>query len=574
MEINELEYTSIFIESSENLGVVFDSYKKLGPDTEAFLDKIEDAVEELNKKADEAKINLKGDISSYKTALGCSKTPEPIDIRKVKPLKNQIKQFRTKLEGMLNRLARIKDKVAYGGNYIRAIIKRPKVYGHNMDDEKYDKTNGNIREVNRAIDWVEKAMIDLFNLVDQDINILTIVDKIYASNHIFEGAEELPAGCYIGEDQADIAEMLPGSSDRVSEANYYMFNTMDKKTGTAPGYIKGNHNMASYGEDDPADNNDDNDKSLDDYRHKSTEDEWDELPNRNAKKKAAVIDDDDDEPASTSSSTSSNSGPVNYYYYTYQNSLNKNTDSFNKYRTDDHSTGKQINSNNTNTSTEDEDDKEYKTIGKEEAVEESTAPWELNIFPKPITEDVGDADDDKPQADHPVRDAMIDADRKMQNVYQNVKKSGQAAKQLYRSATRPVRRAKDWLNKEIAKWKDADETEIKEQLADPNARKNIFYAIKAAIDNGAYLKAGILLNPVILGLHLLKRGWGKHSEERIRNEMILELQREMEIIDEKIKDAEYNHDNKAKYQLMRFKTEVQKKLWRVTGGKGKVSKFL
>ena len=121
---------------------------------------------------------------------------------------------------------------------------------------------------------------------------------------------------------------------------------MDKKTGTAPGYIKGNHNMASYGEDDPADNNDDdNDKSLDDYRHKSTEDEWDELPNRNAKKKAAVID-DDDEPASTSSSISSNSGPVNYYYYTYQNSLNKNTDSFNKYRTDDHSTGKQINSNN------------------------------------------------------------------------------------------------------------------------------------------------------------------------------------------------------------------------------------
>ena len=56
--------------------------------------------------------------------------------------------------------------------------------------------------------------------------------------------------------------------------------------------------------------------------------------------------------------------------------------------------------------------------------------------------------------------------------------------------------------------------------------------------------------------------------------MILELQREMEIIDEKIKDADYNHDNKAKYQLMRFKTEVQKKLWRVTGAKGRVSKFL
>lgn len=583
MEINEFEYESIFIESSENLGVVFDSYKKLGADTEAFLDKIEDAVNDLNKKADEAKINLKGDISSYKSALGCKKEAEPIDIRKVKSLKAQIKGFRFKLDTMLSRLARIKDKVAYGGNYLRAIIKRPKVYGHDMNDEKYTKTNNNIREVNRAIDWVEKAMIDLFNLVDQDLNILTIVDKIYASNKIFEGSEELPGGCYIGETDADIAQMLPGSADKVDEAGNYMYNSLDKKTGTAPNYLKGNHDMARYGEDDPAEVVEP--KDLEDYRHKDIDDS-DDIPRSSRSKAKPVIDDDDED--DTPVTKSSNNAPVNYYYYTYQNSLNKNTDSFNKYKTDDHSTGKQINSNNGKIpeqgdfdkyKKDDEDEeKEYKTIGTEEAVEvtaesdhnESANPWELNIFPEAITEatvteDVGDADDDKPQADHPVRDAMIDVDRAMQSKFQDVRKTGQAVSHLYRTATRPVRRVKEFLNNQIAKWKDADETEIKERLADPNARKNIFHAIKVAIDNGAYLKAGILLNPVILGLHLLKKGWGKHSEERIKNEMILELQQEMNIIDEKIKDADYNHDNKAKYQLMRFKTEVQKKLWRVAG---------
>ena len=575
MEMTELEYTSIFIESSENLGVVFDSYKKLGTDTEAMLDKIESAVNDLNKNGDEAKIDLKSDISTYKTQLNCEKKPDVIDIRKVKATKAKIRMFRLKLDTMLSRLARIKDKVAYGGNYLRGILIRPKVYGKNMDDEKYTKTNNNIREVNRAIDWVEKAMIDLFNLVDQDLNILTIVDKIYASNKIFE-SNELPGGCYIGETDADIAQILPDSGDKVDEAGNYMYNTLDKKSGTAPSYIKGNHDMAKWGEDDPSDG--DNDKSLDDYRHKDADDPFmDDIPNKKSKSKISIPDDDDDEDTDSKPTKGSSSGPVNYYYYTYQNSLNKNTDSFNKYRTDDHSVGKQINSNNsTNTSSTEKDDNdnkddEYKTIGTESV----SSPWGLNIFPEStMTEDVGDADDDKPQADHPVRDAMMDVDRKLNNTYQKVKQGGQTVHQLYRSATKPVRRVKEFLNNQIAKWKDADETEIKERLADPNARKNIFHAIKVAVDNGAYLKAGILLNPVILGLHLLKKGWGKHSEERIRNEMILELQREMEIIDEKINDARNNGDNKAKYQLMRFKTEVQKKLWRVTGAKGRVSKFL
>jgi hypothetical protein len=57
--------------------------------------------------------------------------------------------------------------------------------------------------------------------------------------------------------------------------------------------------------------------------------------------------------------------------------------------------------------------------------------------------------------------------------------------------------------------------------------------------------------------------------------MQLELQKEMEILDEKINDAKENamHGDEAekaqarkdKYKLMRFKTELQKKLWRVQG---------
>ena len=76
-----------------------------------------------------------------------------------------------------------------------------------------------------------------------------------------------------------------------------------------------------------------------------------------------------------------------------------------------------------------------------------------------------------------------------------------------------------------------------------------------------------MLNPVFLFLSVTK-GVGRHKKEfRIRNEMIGELKTELQVIDEKIKDADRAGDNKAKYQLMRLKNEINKKLLRVGGDK-------
>ena len=53
--------------------------------------------------------------------------------------------------------------------------------------------------------------------------------------------------------------------------------------------------------------------------------------------------------------------------------------------------------------------------------------------------------------------------------------------------------------------------------------------------------------------------------KRIRAEMIGEIKQEIEIIQEKIKDADAAGDKAAKYKLMRLKNELQKKLLRVGG---------
>ena len=184
-----------------------------------------------------------------------------------------------------------------------------------------------------------------------------------------------------------------------------------------------------------------------------------------------------------------------------------------------------------------------------------------------INEAVGDADDDKPESDHPIKDTLTDIDRGLTKVQQGAKKKVQDIQNVGKAFVKPFARTASWINNMVNRWRDMDETKAKEKLADPHARKNLFHAIKTAIAGGSLLKAGLLLNPVFLALSAYKLATEKGRDFRMRNEMIGELKAEIEIIEEKIRDADSKRDYKAKYQLMRFKNEINKKLLRVGGGK-------
>ena len=182
-----------------------------------------------------------------------------------------------------------------------------------------------------------------------------------------------------------------------------------------------------------------------------------------------------------------------------------------------------------------------------------------------LNEAVGDADDMKPESDHPVRETLQDIDRNLLKVQQGAKKKVQSVMNVGRTFMKPAKRTHQWVTKLVNDWKDNDENKIKEKLADPTARKNIFNAIAWSIKTGSFLKAGLLLNPIFLFLTITKNVGKNKKEFRLRNEMIGELKTELKVIDEKIKDADYNHDNQAKYKLMRLKNEIEKKLARVGG---------
>lgn len=208
-----------------------------------------------------------------------------------------------------------------------------------------------------------------------------------------------------------------------------------------------------------------------------------------------------------------------------------------------------------------------KTAGKfKEGAEENIG------FVVMYTEDVAAADM-KPESDHPIRDRLMDFDRETTKVQQAAKKKVQEVQQGAKAFAKPVQRSMQWVGKMVHEWRDMDENKLKEKIADPHARNNLFSAIGSAIKYGSLAKAGLLLNPVFLFLSITKGINHNRNITRLRNEIMGELDAEIEIINEKIHQADQDKKPHEKYKLMRFRKELEKKKLRVGGGK-KISRVL
>lgn len=423
-------------------------------------------------------------------------------------------------------------------------------------DMQYEYTEEEISALRNLISFKEYVMLGLEN--SDDINAL--------SKEIYNLYEHFPESV-MDEECSDIVQLLPESLTDT--------NASHKKTGNVPDYIGKNHDPAKWGEEDdePVEDTPAN-KTLDDYKRPSAKDDdkEDGIKPYDGPTGVDKVDKSDDKMTDLAKDldhTAPNSKErqqaiQNIYYYTYNNSLNKTTNDNHAVHSvkDDHSTNKRVNSDNIN----DKDNKEDNEFrGLERKI------WELDL--SPFIEEVGDADDNKPTSDNPIRDTMIDVDRAMMKGQQKAKKAVQSVVTTGKAIAKPFVRTKDWITSVINNWKDKNETELKEKMVDPHSRSTLFSALRKAIRTGALIKAGILTTPVFAFLAIRNAATKGKRDFRIRNEIIGELKTEMEIIDEKIKDASAKGDNKAKYELMRFKNELKKKLLRVEGG-SKVRKMI
>lgn len=185
-----------------------------------------------------------------------------------------------------------------------------------------------------------------------------------------------------------------------------------------------------------------------------------------------------------------------------------------------------------------------------------------DFFSLPLTEEVGSADDAKPQSDNPLRDGMMDIHRTITGAKNNIITIGKA---VGGALATPVKKIAEGLQNVMNFWKNKSEQQIKEELADPKKRNDLYANVRRAIGIYAWWFIG-LWNPLIWYLQITKL-WDRRPEniQRLRTEMEGELKTEIQIVKEKIADANSKGDTKAKYQLMRFENELNKKLKNITG---------
>ena len=365
-------------------------------------------------------------------------------------------------------------------------------------------------------------------------------------------------------------------TESVSFTEALSSNTRNKKTGKAPGYLRNNHDL-SYGEDDDTDDSDD---VGDDIFGDHIDDTSKEKKTSKTEPEPYQYDDIDDDSPDHAEKDKPASG-ANYYYYNYNytNSNNTSNKSHNDYSThtshDSHDkkyhTINNTNSNNVTKTVDSHNQKNDNSTNKRVHSHDYGDHHEESA--QLYREEVGDADDDKPESDNPIRDTMMDIDRKVSEGIGSLKRGAGKVRQTARAITKPFKRVLNFIDTQIEKWRDSNENDIKEQLADPHQSNSLIKAFKSAVKYGAIYKAGLLLNPIFIFLAAAKHLDSRNNKFRIRNEMIGELKTELQVLEEKIKDADANKDRKAKYQMMRLKNELTKKLIRV-GGTGDMKNMI
>ena len=153
----------------------------------------------------------------------------------------------------------------------------------------------------------------------------------------------------------------------------------------------------------------------------------------------------------------------------------------------------------------------------------------------------------------------MDAEAKQMKKMAEKKQKGQEVKNAVKAVTNLPKNVINGIKDQIKKVDEKDTQRRKNYMTEPGFRKKAFRNLKLALLYGGAASIKLALVPVT-GVF---RHFSKQKDRRVRNELINEIDTNIKICDEKISDANATGDNKAKYQLMRVKSELERERLRV-----------
>lgn len=167
---------SIFIESNETLGLLYNRYKDIPDITKKFIYTIKDETDDDT---------ISDELDDYERIIkGVIKTPEPINPRSVNKERNRVSVTRKKTEDLIPELVKLNKR------YLNKTDN-----GENKNEYPCTK---------KSIEFILDVIVDTLNLCDQDLNILSLVDTVYYRK-IYE---------------SEYSELMSDDSGSIMECNY------------------------------------------------------------------------------------------------------------------------------------------------------------------------------------------------------------------------------------------------------------------------------------------------------------------------------------------------------------------
>jgi hypothetical protein len=181
---------------------------------------------------------------------------------------------------------------------------------------------------------------------------------------------------------------------------------------------------------------------------------------------------------------------------------------------------------------------------------ESKEPQSMSASAKPPKEDL---------LSNTMHKAM-DRDRELLKNQQGAKKTVTNIANTGKAVLKPVTRTKQWLTKVVDSLIKRDEDKVKAELLENDSYRSIVF--KAA---RLSLKLGLTaiffsIQPYLGMTYVAIEGLKTADKHRLKKEMGREMEAELNIIDEKIKDLESIDSveaRKQKYELMRIKKKAE-----------------
>lgn len=180
-------YESIFMESNEQLGLLYNSYSKLIDLMDNFINEIKTTIVSVKKDPVSSTDKLKDSLQDLKKDMSLKLKPEAIDIKNIKETENKIKSSKSLLNKLLETLSGNKKEMSFLNTLN---FNNDKIFLKEINENQYSIINTNLRNINFSMDYAEKYLLDLFNLTDQDLNILNILDSMYVKTNIVESGYE------------------------------------------------------------------------------------------------------------------------------------------------------------------------------------------------------------------------------------------------------------------------------------------------------------------------------------------------------------------------------------------------